>query len=185
MPPKKYPRHPCPAFRFILLNMLVNFCGFSPGYKFILLINEWYTSKKKIQSLKPTDHQSRNWTSGIEVTDSLFWKWQVVQHNPRNYRFRNWISGPPPFRCHISTIYLTNSSTILYKLVCQIIKYMDLSTLARKSEVQKTVVENSTISASWAKSYHQIKSNQIYYYKHKLRKDIASVVCVLTMLNRL
>ena len=46
MLPKKYPRHPCPAFRFIVLSMLVNFCGFSPGYKFILLINEWYTSEK-------------------------------------------------------------------------------------------------------------------------------------------
>ena len=71
MLPKKYPRHPCPAFRFIVLNMLVNFCGFSPGYKFILLINEWYTSKK-IPSLNATDHQSRYWTGGIEVTDSLF-----------------------------------------------------------------------------------------------------------------
>ena len=70
--PKKYPRHPCPAFIFIVLSMLVNFCGFSPGYKFILLINQLYTSKKKIQSLNTTDHQSRNWASGIEVTDSLF-----------------------------------------------------------------------------------------------------------------
>ena len=122
---KKYPMQPCPAFRFIVLSMLVNFCGFSPGYKFILLINEWYTSKK-IHSLNPTDPRSRNWTSGIEVTDSLFWKWLVVQHNPRNYRFRNWISGPPPSPSHLSTIYLTNSSTILYILVFQIIKYTDL-----------------------------------------------------------
>ena len=63
-----------------------------------------------------------------------------------------------PSPSHLSTIYSTNSSTILYKLVFQIIKYMDLNPQIGSI---KTFIENSKISPSRAKSYHQIKSNQI------------------------